>query len=172
VYAPYKELTSGVVDGAAASASAAAGGLYLQVYASYRLRRDLAEAAKPQPSTLEAALKVTADDLRQRQHRDTVAGSAAAAFKAPGKMAAAAAAEGGAATGTSSGSSKEEDSSSSSSSSSSGSGVVQLDEPDMRQAIAWQLCHRQMMHQQVEAAVSHFKQHSGADDVRDLQVRT
>lgn len=45
-----------------------------------------------------------------------------------------------------------------------------LDEPDMRQAIAWQLCHRQMMHQQVEAAVAHFKQHSGADDVRDLQV--
>jgi hypothetical protein len=40
----------------------------------------------------------------------------------------------------------------------------------MRQAIAWQLCHRQMMHQQVEAAVAHFKQHSGADDVRDLQV--
>jgi hypothetical protein len=48
---------------------------------------------------------------------------------------------------------------------------VPLDEPDMRQAIAWQLCHRQMMHQQVDAAVAHFKQRSGADDVRDLQVR-
>ncbi|WIA41921.1 hypothetical protein OEZ86_009235 [Tetradesmus obliquus] len=62
----------------------------MQVYASYRLRRDLAEAAKPAPSTLEAALSVAAED---------------------------------------------------------------------------------MMHQQVEAAVAHFKQHSGADDVRDLQVR-
>jgi hypothetical protein len=88
-------------------------------------------------------------------------------------MAAAATAEGGKATGTSSSSSSSssKEDSSDSSSSSSGAGVVRLDEADMRQAIAWQLCHRQMMHQQVEAAVAHFKQHSGADDVRDLQVR-
>jgi hypothetical protein len=47
---------------------------------------------------------------------------------------------------------------------------VVLQVPLLRQAIAWQLCHRQLMHQQIRLAAEQLKAELAADDVRDLQV--
>jgi hypothetical protein len=60
--------------------------------------------------------------------------------------------------------------SSSSSRSSSNAGQVPLELPLMRQAIAWQLCHRELMHQQIHRAADLLKRELKADDVRDLRV--
>lgn len=49
-------------------------------------------------------------------------------------------------------------------------GQVPLEPPLMRQAIAWQLCHRQLMHEQIRAAADLLKRELKADDVKDLQV--
>jgi hypothetical protein len=55
-------------------------------------------------------------------------------------------------------------------SSSSPSGLVPLELPLMRQAIAWQLCHRELMHQQIRHAAELLKRELKAEDVKELKV--
>lgn len=49
--------------------------------------------------------------------------------------------------------------------------LLPLQEPEMRQAIAWQLCLRQLHRHHSEAAIQLLKEESGAHAVKDLQVR-
>lgn len=41
---------------------------------------------------------------------------------------------------------------------------------DMRQAVAWQLVSRSLMHSHTSAAAAYLKQECNSDDVRDVQV--
>lgn len=120
-----------------------------QVYAGYNLRRDLSEAAKPASLNLDAlsasASTLSREQIQQQHYADPVAAAA--------------------------GSSQSSSSSSGRSSSSESSQGVPLELPLMRQAIAWQLCHRQLMHEQIGRAADVLKRELKADDVRDLQVR-
>jgi len=116
----------------------------VQVYAAYNLRRDLSEAAKPAAVDLDAASTLTRDDLQRQQYADPTAA-------APH-------------------STRSSQRSSSSSTHSSAQGQVPLEPPLMRQAIAWQLCHRQLMHERIRAAADLLKRELKADDVKDLQV--
>lgn len=179
-----------------------------QVYASYRFRRDLAEAAKPWPNTLATHSKpLTQQDLDKRCYRDPVASSVHSqgpAKQQPPAHGSSSSSDSSsrsssnsssnhsssrssssnanhsqtaAAAGGVSGYSTSSHSSSTSSSSSSkgrqrslGVGEIALDSADMRQAIAWQLCHRQILHQQIAAAADYLKQTMSADDVRDIRV--
>jgi hypothetical protein len=114
----------------------------IQVYSSYRLRRDLAEAAKPPIGALAAA--------RHLSGREVAAG---AVHDARGSSSCGASNSGGSSGGTPS-----------------SQPGVPLDPADMRQAIAWQLCHRQMMHAQTAAAAETLRAAMSADAVRDVQV--
>ncbi len=118
----------------------------VQVYAAYTIRRDIAEAAKPASLDLTAAAQLSSVNLQQRQYHDPLA----AAFSSDGRQ----------------------PSSSDGSSSSGTSGQVPLQPPLMRQAIAWQLCYRELMHKQIRAAADKLKRELKADDVRDLRVST
>lgn len=117
----------------------------VQVYAAYTIRRDLAEAAKPASldRSAAAAAHLSSRDLQQQQYPDPLA----AAFSSDGRPP-----------------------SSSDGSSSSTPGQVPLEAPLMRQAIAWQLCYRELMHKQIRAAADKLKQELRAEDVRDLRV--
>jgi hypothetical protein len=53
---------------------------------------------------------------------------------------------------------------------SSTSGRAPLESPLMRQAIAWQLCHRELMHQQIRHAAELLKRELKAEDVKELKV--
>lgn len=111
------------------------------MYAAYSYRRDLAEAAKPSSLDTATACSVSMQDLQQQHYPDSIAGAV---------------------------SSRGGDSGSSSSSSTLGQVPLQL--PLMRQAIAWQLCHRELMHQQIRHAAELLKRELKAEDVRELKV--
>jgi hypothetical protein len=119
--------------------------MHMQVYAAYAIRRDLAEAAKPPSLDIAAAAHLSSKDLQQRQHYDPLA----APFSSDGRQPI----------------------NSGGSSSSGLSGQVPLEVPLMRQAIAWQLCYRELMHKQIRAAADKLKQELQAVEVRDLRVR-
>lgn len=118
-----------------------------QVYAGYGIRRDLSDAAKPASLDLAGGHALSHTQLQQQQYADPIAAAAAGVGVSI---------------------------SSQSSRSSSGRGVQQgcvpVELPLMRQAIAWQLCHRQLMHEQIRAAADFLKREMKADDVRGLQV--
>ena len=141
---------------------------HAQVYASYAWRRDLAKAARPTPSMLEAARPVGAEEV---ERGEMAAGRGDARGSSSTSTGGGSGGEGGASSerGSESGSSGK--TSSTSRSGGSGSGSIAFQQPDMPLSIAWALCYRMLKRSQIKACVESLKSTFNAADVRDLQVR-